>query len=269
MPTQLLSTKLHIPQLRPTLVPRPRLFRRLDDALRLAHRLILISAPAGSGKTTLLSAWIAGCRRPTAWLSLGTGDNDPFRFLSYVVGALQSLDPQVGQAISGAIQSPQPPPADALLTALVNQIGESASLHGAILVLDDLHVIQARPVHETLAFLLDHLPAPPTGLHLVIATRADPPVPLSRLRGRGQLTEVRIADLRFTSDEAAAFLSDVMALDIPPEAVAELESRTEGWITGLQMAALSLQGRDAEDTASFVQAFAGSHRHSLTVAATL
>ena len=263
MPTPLLSTKLHIPRPRPGLVTRPRLLSRLDAALHLGHRLILVSAPAGSGKTTLLNSWLATLDRPAVWLSLDASDSDPVRFLSYVIAAMQTVDPKIGEGLIGALQAPQPAPLEALLASLANQIGASPALHGAIIVLDDYHVIQAQPVHQVLAFLLEHLPAPPDGMHLVVATRADPPVPVSRLRGRGMLTELRVADLRFTMDEAAAFLAGTMGLDITTEAIRELESRTEGWITGLQLAALSLQGRDRVQAARFVDAFAGSNRHVL------
>ncbi len=255
METPLLRTKLYVPPPRPDLVARLRLVARLDEGLRLGHRLTLVSAPAGFGKTTLLSTWAAGCERPVAWLSLDESDNDPSRFLTYVVAALQQIEPNLGQAIPDALQSPQRPPIEALLTLLINQL---STLSDLLLVLDDYHLITARSIHDALAFLLDHLP---DNAHLVIASRADPPLPLARLRGRGRLTELRQADLRFTADEAATFLERVSGLDLSPEEIAALEERTEGWITGLQLAAISM--RDRKDVSHFVSAFAGSHRYVL------
>ena len=261
MPSALLTTKLHVPVPRPDLVPRPHLVERLQAGL--SRRLTLLSAPAGFGKTTLLAEWLAGAGRPTAWLSLDAGDDDPARFLSYLLGALQTLDSAVGQGLVAALRSPQPPGAEALLTALVNEVADSAALRGAILVLDDYHTVQARSIHQALAFLLAHLVPPPDGLHLVVASRADPPIGLARLRGRGQLSELRAADLRFGPHEASALLMGVLGLEIAPQDVAALERRTEGWITGLQLAALSLRGQDADQASRFVRAFAGSHRYVL------
>jgi LuxR family maltose regulon positive regulatory protein len=252
MSTPLLATKLYLPPPRPDAVPRPGLIARLDEGL---HRpLTLIAAPAGFGKTTLVAAWVAGCGRPAAWLSLDDGDSDPARFLAYLVAALQTIAPQIGAGVSGALQSPQPPPTDAILAALLNEI---AALPGdTVLVLDDYHAVDAGPVDEALAFLLAHLPP---HMHLVIATREDPPFPLARLRARGQLTELRAADLRFTALEAAAFLNEVMGLSLAAEEIAALEERTEGWIAGLQLAALSMRGR--RDIPGFIRAFAGDHRY--------
>jgi LuxR family maltose regulon positive regulatory protein len=259
MPTPLLRTKLHIPPVRPELVPRPRLIERLNAGLH--RKLTLVSAPAGFGKTTLLSEWIAGCGRSQpsvriAWLSLDKGDNDPARFWAYSIAALHTIHEDVGEAALAALPSPQSPPIESILTTLINEI--TAIPDGLVLVFDDYHVIEAQPIHDALAFLLDHLPPQ---MHLIIATRADPPLPLSRLRGRGHLTELRTADLRFTPEEAAAFLNQAMGLGLSAEDVAVLEARTEGWIVGLQMVALSLQG--GKDTASFIQAFTGSHRYIL------
>ncbi|UCG26275.1 MAG: helix-turn-helix transcriptional regulator [Chloroflexota bacterium] len=283
----LLQTKLFIPPVRPNLVPRPRLIERLNQGLQLGHRLSLISAPAGFGKTTLAAEWLSGLtqtdaitrspahphtptplhpntRSHTAWLSLDERDNDLTRFLAYFVAALQTIKAGIGEGVLGMVQSPQPPPTDSVLTALLNDI--VAIPEDFVLVLDDYHLIESRPVgastsgdtlsnvDETLAFLLEHQPP---RMHLVIATREDPNLPLARLRVRGQLTELRAADLRFTSAEAAGFLNRAMGLDLSAEEIAALETRTEGWIAGLQMAALSMQGRD--DTAAFIQAFAGSH----------
>jgi LuxR family maltose regulon positive regulatory protein len=261
--TPLLTTKLYIPSPRPNLVPRSRLIRRLDKGLNLEHKLTLISAPAGFGKTTLLSEWAAGCGRPVAWVSLEKGDNDPVRFWAYFVVALQTVQADIGEAALATLQSPgvagaaTPLSIEVLLTGLINEIAEISNPFA--LVLDDYHLlIEAQPIHDALAFLLDHLPPQ---MHLVIATRADPPLPIARLRGRGQVTELRQADLRFTLDEAAAFLNQVMGLELSTDDVAALASRTEGWIAGLQMAAASMQGR--KDIASFVRAFTGSNRYIL------
>jgi LuxR family maltose regulon positive regulatory protein len=301
MEAPLLQTKLYIPPSRPELVSRPRLIQRLNAGLQ--RKLTLVSAPAGFGKTTLLSEWVAGqgaaptgapswhrlapqgSRPPgvpregsspapdpvgfragaggTGWVSLDEGDNDPARFLAYLVAALQTVQADVGTAALAALQSPQPPPAESVLTALINEI---AALPGPgdhedrsyILVLDDYHLITAQPIHDTITFLLDHLPP---NLHLVVATRADPPLPIARLRGRGQLTELRESDLRFTTDEAAAFLNTRVGLNLSPDDVAALEARTEGWIAGLQMAALSMQRQN--DVVGFIRAFTGSDRYIL------
>jgi LuxR family maltose regulon positive regulatory protein len=268
----LLVTKLYVPPPHPNLVPRPRLVRRLEEGVRPGHRLMLISAPAGFGKSTLLSEWVAGRSRPTApgpprpactwgagrtgWLSLDEGDNDSVRFLAYFIAALQKIEENLGKGVLSALQSPRPLPMEKLLTALINQI--SAIPDRFVLVLDDYHLITAQPIHDALAFLLDHLP---DNMHLVIATRADPPLPIARLRGRGQMTELRQADLRFTPAEAAQLLNQVMGLDLSVDAIAALNSRTEGWIVGLQLAALSMRGR--EDLASFIAAFTGSQHYIL------
>ena len=254
MPTPILATKLYLPPLRPNLVLRPRLLERLNEGL---HRtLTLISAPAGFGKTTLLSAWLAGIGRPAAWLSLDEADSDPIRFLTYLVAALQTLVPSIGAGVLGALHSPQPPPPETLLTALLNEM--STIPDPFVLVLDDYHVLEAQAVDQALTYLVEHLPP---HLHLVIATREDPPLPLARLRARGHLTEVRAADLRFTQTEAAAFLTQVMALPLSAQDIAALERRTEGWIAGLHLAALSLQGQS--DATSFIASFTGSHHFVL------
>jgi len=254
MATPILTTKLYIPPPQPKVVLRPRLIERLNEALH--RKLTLISAPAGFGKTTLLSEWVAGCEKPAAWLSLDEGDNDPTRFLAYLVAALQTIAPNIGEGVLGVLQSPQPPPTESILTALLNEIDTVPD--DFVLVLDDYHVIDGSAVDEALSFVLEHLPP---GMHLVIATREDPHLPLARLRGRGQLSEVRADDLRFTPDEAAEFLNQVMGLKLSAEDIAALETRTEGWIAGLQMAALSMQG--LADTTSFIKSFTGTHHYVL------
>jgi len=254
MPTPILATKLYIPRLRPNVVSRPRLIERLNEGLH--RKLTLIAAPAGFGKTTLVSEWLAGCERPAAWLSLDEGENDPTRFLMYLVAALQTLAATIGEGVLGVLQSPQPPPPEAMLTALLNDI--TTIPDNFILILDDYHVLDAKAVDHALTFLLEHLPP---HLHLVIATREDPQLPLARLRARGHLTEVRAVDLRFTPSEAAEFLTQVMGLTLSAEDIAALERRTEGWIAGLQLAALSMQGQ--QDAAGFITSFTGSHHFVL------
>ena len=273
MATPLITTKLYIPPPRFNLVTRPRLIQRLDEGLRRGHKLTLISAPAGFGKTTLLSEWSsrlgagaqdASTGRPprsaggyqVAWVSLDEGDNDPARFLAYLVASLQTIQGDIGQTESDALQSPTPPSIEGLMASLINQIGAVAN--DIALILDDYHLITSEPLHDALAFLIDHLPP---NLHLVIATRADPPLPIPRLRGRGELTEVRQPDLRFTSGEAEALLKGVMDLELSPNDIVALASRTEGWAAGLQMAAASM--RDREDIGGFVRAFTGSDRFIL------
>jgi LuxR family maltose regulon positive regulatory protein len=269
MVTPLLQTKLYISPTRPELVPRPRLIERLNAGLRAGRRLTLISAPVGFGKTTLVGEWVEKLEIGAAWLSLDKGDNDLVRFLVYFIAALQTLalsqvegKVNVGKGAMSALQSPQPPPTEAVLTSLINEI---AALSGRIvLVLDDYHLIETRSIHDALAFLLEHLPPQ---LHLVIATREDPHLPLARLRARGQLTELRAADLRFSASEAAEFLNQVMDLDLSTQDVAALEARTEGWIAGLQLAALALQGtiamRGRKDATGFIKSFTGSHHFVL------
>jgi LuxR family maltose regulon positive regulatory protein len=259
MSTPILATKLSVAPSRPNVVLRPRLSERLDEGLQ--GRLILISAPAGFGKTTMISQWLAGCGRlepevRPAWLSLDEGDSDPARFLTYLIAALRTVVAEIGEEALGMLQSPQPPPTEAVLTALLNEI--TTLPHGFVLVLDDYHVVDSEPVDQALAFLLEHLPPQ---IHLVIATREDPALPLARWRARGQLTELRAADLRFTPSEAAEFLNRVMSLDLAAEDITALETRTEGWIAGLQLAAISIRGRS--DVAGFIQTFTGSHRFVL------
>jgi LuxR family maltose regulon positive regulatory protein len=254
MSTPILATKLYVPPPQPRVVHRPRLIERLNEGLH--RRLTLISAPAGFGKTTLLGEWLAGCERPAAWLSLDEADSDPTRFLSYLVAALQTIAPNIGEGVLGMLQSPQPPPAESLLTTLLNEI---ATIEDDLaLVLDDYHVIDAKLVDDALTFLIEHLPP---RMHLIIATREDPNLPLARLRARGQLAELRAADLRFTPSEAAEFLKGAMGLSLSAEDIAALETRTEGWIAGLQLAAISLQGR--KDATNFVESFTGSHHFVL------
>ena len=262
MATPILATKLYIPPPRPKVVRRPRLTERLNAGLLHAPGVILVSAPAGFGKTTLVNEWIQAAARPAAWLSLDAGDNDLVRFLTYQIAALQTVAAPIGQGAMGALQAPQPPPADAILTALLNDI--AALSEPFILALDDYHVIESKPVDLALTFLLEHLPPP---MHLVIVAREDPALPLGRLRARGQLTELRTADLRFTVSEAAEFINRVMGLNVAPEHIAALENRTEGWIVGLQLAALALQGTPSlpahPDAAAFIRSFTGSHRFVL------
>jgi LuxR family transcriptional regulator, maltose regulon positive regulatory protein len=254
MATPLLTTKLYIPPVRTGLVSRPRLVERLKGGL--TGKLTLISAPAGFGKTTLLSGWIPQSERYVAWLSLDDSDNDPIRFWIYFISALQLLQPSLGEKALLLLQSPQPPPSELILTTLLNEL--VAFPDDFALILDDYHLIESLAIHEGLTFMLDHLP--PT-MHLLITTRLDPPLPLSRLRSRGQLTEFRAVDLRFTPEEATIFLNEVMGLSLSAEAVAALESQIEGWIAGLQLAALSMQGR--QDITGFIEAFTGSHRFIL------
>ncbi|HEY0755946.1 MAG TPA: LuxR C-terminal-related transcriptional regulator [Ktedonobacteraceae bacterium] len=252
--TSILATKLYLPRLRLNVVSRPRLIRQLNEGLY--RKLTLISAPAGFGKTTLISEWLAGGDRPAAWLSLDEGDNDPTRFLTYLVAALQTIATTIGEGVLGVLQSSQLPPLEVLLTALLNDL--TTIKDPFVLVLDDYHVLDAKPVDQALTYLVEHLPPQ---MHLVIATREDPPLPLARLRVGGLLTELRAVDLRFTPSEAAEFLNQVMGLTLSVQDIAGLERRTEGWIAGLQLAAISLQGH--EDAASFIISFTGSHHFVL------
>ncbi len=254
MSTSVLATKLYRPPPRPSVVRRPRLVEQLQTGL--SGKLTLLSAPAGFGKTTLLSDWLASSTQPVAWLSLEEADADPIRFLTYVVAALQTASAEVGAGVMRAFNSPQPPPILALLTPLLNDL--SCLTESLILVLDDYHRSATAPIDQALTFLLEHLPP---HLHLVIATREDPDLPLGRWRGRGDLTELRAADLRFTRAEATTFLTEVMGLSLSPAELATLSLRTEGWIAGLHLAALSL--RSQPDASRAVASFSGSHRFVL------
>src|SRR6266508_2312644 len=253
-PDALLATKLHIPRTRPGFVARPRLVDRLAQAHE--DELTLVCAPAGFGKTALLADWARHDPRPVAWLSLDDADNDPARFWRHVAAALDTLRPGIAQQVAALLQGLQPTSFEAVVTALVNELAGVAEQ--VVLVLDDYHLIQASQVHESVEFLLAHLPA---CLRLVLASRADPPLPLARLRARGQLAELREGDLRFTPQEAAALLRTAVGPELPEAAVAVLAARTEGWVAGLQLAALSLQGRT--DIDAFVAGFSGSHRYVL------
>jgi LuxR family maltose regulon positive regulatory protein len=259
MTIPLLTTKLYVPHVRPDLVSRPRLVEWLDDGLRAGRKLTLIAAPAGFGKTTLATEWLYSkdmsvSSRSIAWLSLDEGDNDPTRFFTYLIAALRQIDAGVGQATQSLLGSPQMPPTESLATTLVNDIA-AISAH-FVLVLDDYQLIHNPLIHDALTFILDHQPPQ---MHLLIATRTDPPLSLPRLRVRGQMTEIRADDLRFTEGEAATFLNRALRLPLDAEKITTLETRTEGWIAGLQLAVLSMQSKQNVD--SFVEAFSGSNRH--------
>jgi LuxR family transcriptional regulator, maltose regulon positive regulatory protein len=251
---EFLATKVNIPRTRPDLLGRSRLIQRLNKGM--AREVLLVCTPAGFGKTTLLADWAATARWPVAWLSLDPEDNDPVRFWRYVVAALDRVVEGLGEHVLPLLSPPSVMSNQGVVTALVNQL--QATPEGLALVLDDYHLIEAGSIHDDLAFLLGHLPP---RLHVVITSRSDPPLPLARLRARGQLAELRTADLRFTAEEAAALLGEVWELDLTPEAIAALEARTEGWVVGLQLAALSLQGRPDSD--GFLDAFTGTHRYVL------
>ena len=255
----LLATKLHVPGPRPDLVPRPQLAERLDEGL--ARGLMLVCAPAGYGKTVLLADWVRRGRQPVAWLSLDVGDNDPARFWRHGVAALDQARPGLAGRVGPLLGPPAPPSYRGLVTALINELAAGPDADQVLLVLDDYHLIDSEAVHESVGFLLEHRPP---GLRLVLASRSDPPLALARLRGGGQLAELRAAELRFTADEAAALLRQGAAgsgVALPETAVAALAARTEGWAAGLQLAALSLRGQP--DAAGFVAAFTGSHRYIL------
>lgn len=256
MSIPIIATKLFMPPLRASIVHRSSLIERLNAGLASGRILSLISAAAGFGKTTLVSAWLASCERPVAWLSLDKADNDPTRFLTYLVAALQTIATHMGSGVIDALQSPQPPAIESILTVLLNEI--TTIPDSFILVLDDYHVIDSPPVDHVLAFLLEHMPP---HMHLVLATREDPNLPLARLRVRNQLTELRAADLQFSSPEAAAFLTQLMGLKLSAYDLATLETRTEGWIAGLQLAAISMQAHP--NTSSFIASFTGSHHFVL------
>jgi LuxR family maltose regulon positive regulatory protein len=277
----ILKTKLYIPPVQAPRVSRARLLARMNAAVASGCRLILISAPAGSGKSTLLSEWAHSLRAQSAsssltdpsavhgvsvqfaWISLDEGDNDPATFWSYLIAALGHIREGVGKNAMAMLRSADPPPIETILTALLNEIAEAQLNPDAadlVLILDDYHAIEAQPIHAAVGYLIDHLPP---RMHLALSSRSDPPLPLSRLRGRGQMVEMRQADLRFTLDEATAFLNESMGLSLSAEQIAALARRTEGWIVGLQMAALSLRGRGDAQVDRFVRSFAGSHRYVL------
>src|SRR5215510_426261 len=250
----LVATKFHVP--RAPFGPRPRLLARLAEGI--GRGLTVVGTPAGFGKTTMLGDWARRSHRPAAWLSLDAGDNDPARFWRYVAAALGRARPGIDELVVALLRGPQQPPLEAVATAVINELTSVPGDGEVVLVLDDYHLVEAPPVHESVTFLLDRLPP---GLRLVLSSRAAPPLPLARLRARGQLTELRAADLRFTLAETAAFLREATGLDLPPASVAVLQERTEGWAAGVQLAALALRGHP--DPAGFVATFAGSHRYVL------
>ena len=250
----LLATKLNIPHTRPDHLGRSRLIQRLDQGM--AREMLLVCTPAGFGKTTLLADWAATAKWPVAWLSLDPEDSDPTRFWRYVVAALDRVREGLAEHLLPLLSPPGVVSSQGTVTALVNQL--QASPDELTLVLDDYHLLQSQPIHDGMAFLLGHLPPQ---LHVAIASRSDPPLPLARLRARGQLVELRAADLRFTPEESTALLREAWGLDLAPEAEAALGNRTEGWAVGLQLAALSL--RERPDPNAFLAAFAGTHRYVL------
>ncbi len=252
METMLLATKLFIPQVSPSLVVRPRLMQQLQDVLN--NRLTLVSAPAGFGKTTILSQWIQENRVPTTWLSLEEAENDPARFWDYFIGALRKLSPSIGEKALSLLHSSQPVPIESTLTVLVNDIADVQE--DFVFVLDDYHVIESETVDKGITFLLDHLPPK---MHLVIATREDPPLPLARFRGKGVILEIGADDLRFNREETSSLLQTLLGLELSPEDVRAINTRAEGWVVGLKMAALSL-GKQ-KDIKQSIAAFTGSQRY--------
>lgn len=254
-PLHLLTTKISVPPARPNIVKRTRLVQWMNTAVQ--GTLTLVVAPAGWGKTTLLTSWYAQSSHkawPLAWVALDGSDNDPLRFWTYVISALHAIQPAIGQEILAQLYASPSPPIETVLTSLLNALGQLST--ESILVLEDYHLITAQPIHDALVYFIEHQPP---NMHIIIASRSDPLLPLIRLRARGALSELRAADLRFTADETTTFLVDIMGLALLPAQITALQTRTEGWIAGLQLAALSMQGR--ADLAGFIDAFTGSHRY--------
>ncbi len=250
MDTLILATKLFAPPLRPGWILRQRLTEQLNAGNQC--KLTLVSAPAGYGKTTLISSWLQETNIPSAWLSLDEGDNDPIRFFQYFITSLQKLIPDIGMDLPGMLRAVQPPSFDTLINLLINETTRQTAPF--IIVLDDFHVISSQPILDMVMFLLEHMPP---HMHLVLLSRVDPPFPLSRLRVRNQLVDIRADQLRFTRDEIVIFLNEIMRLRLSADDLAAIEARTEGWIAGLQLAALSMQ--NCQDIHGFVSAFTGSH----------
>jgi len=259
---KLLSTKLVPPRPPALLVARERLLARLDEGLE--RKLTLVSAPAGFGKTTLVSAWLATRHErsnmpPIAWVSLDAGDDDPVRFWRYLITACRTLDAALGRSALSALRTSQPPSFESILTTFINELAQLQSR--CVLILEDYHVITAATIHATIAFLLDHLP--PT-LHLVLMTRHEPPLSLARLRARNELNEFSAADLCFSPAEAQTFLQQTLRVPIPAEVLARVEERTEGWVAGLRLMTLALQGQSQPQAVEqFLSTFSGGHRHVL------
>ena len=254
MKTPILTTKLHIPSSSSNVIQRARLFETLDNGLE--HKLILVSAPAGSGKTTAITSWLETKKLPVAWVALDENDSDSPRFMLYLISALQSINPNIGQGILSTLTSPQSPSMDLILTQLVNDLAQIPD--DFMLVLDDYHTIDSSEIDNAINFLLKNSSSQ---LHIIITTREDPNLPLARLRGRGQLTELRAADLRFTEEESTRFLNASMELTLSPEHILALEQRTEGWIVGLQLAAISMKNQ--ADKITFIKNFSGNHQYIL------
>ena len=258
MGSDLLQIKLFIPPIRPNLVARPQLVEQLNQRLNLGSKLTLLSAPAGFGKTSLVSNWLHDSDFRIAWLSLDKDDNDQARFIAYLVAALQKADGEIGKSVQPMLSSSQKPAMEMLISTLINDISTQGSQGKTVLILDDYHLIEDQSIHKILTFLIEHQPPQ---LHLVLISREDPPLYLSLLRGRGEMTEIRLADLRFTTQETSTLLNDIMGLNLDTTQIKILETRTEGWVSGLQLAALSMQGRS--DVVGFVRSFAGSNRYIL------
>ena len=251
---ELLQTKLFIPRPRTKLVARPRLVERLNAGID--KKLTLIAAPVGSGKTTLLSEWVSQCPRRIAWYALEGDDNDATRFWAYFITSLQTVQPGMGENALNLLLSPQAPPITSILVSLINDLASRTGGFGV--VLEDYHAIEHQAIHDTLTYLLTHLP---DNVHLIITTRIDPPLPLERMRANDQMNEFRASDLRFTTDETAWFFNQAMGLNLSADDIAALEQRTEGWAAGLQIAALTIKNKG--DIAEFIRGFSGSHRHIL------
>jgi LuxR family maltose regulon positive regulatory protein len=254
MKSELLVTKTRLPQLPLDWIARPYLSSKLIEALR--HKVVLVLAPAGYGKTTMVIEALRDTKQPVGWVSLDFADNIPGNFLTYFVTALQSVVPEIGQPILNALQSPQPPPTNLLLTALVNSI--SARKEDFVLVLDDYHTIESQAVHDAVTFIVEHLPQQ---FHLIIASRIDPPLPLARWRVNGVIAEIRADDLSFTNEEAEAFFKKITGAALSEKDIATLQNRTEGWVAGLKMTALSL--RVKKEISAYISVFSGSNRYVL------